>query len=562
MPQKIDIIELLLSRNLITQDAIDKAKEESKRKNLPLEKTLENLGFVTEKDIARTRADALNVPYMDLTDYAIDPEVIKLIPEDTARKCKLIPLFKIADTLTVAMADPLDISAIDKIYNETGKTVEVVVSGETDIMNAILQSYKISEAIAKTVDDIGAGLEIEIKRTGKKGIEAIEEVPVVKAVNLMIMQAVKDKASDIHIEPNQNVLRVRYRIDGVLHEVLQLPTRLQPVIVSRIKVLAGMNIAEKRIAQDGHIEFTYEGEKIDLRVSSYPVILGEKIVIRLLRKTGVMYGIKELGFTSKEFDLFNNIIKQPYGIMLVTGPTGSGKTTTLYAALQEINTLERNIITLEDPVEYQMNILNQSQINPKAGWTFAAGLRSILRQDPDVIMVGEIRDLETAEIAIQAALTGHLVLSTLHTNDAPSTATRLIDMGVEPFLVSASLIGAIAQRLVRLICPNCKEEYKPREDIIKGLFPDKKNLPVFHRGKGCKQCSYTGYKGRLGIYEIMVPNDEIKALIVSKAAPEVITKEARKMGMLSLREEGLYLVTEGKTTIEELIRVTQDEVIR
>ncbi|MBM3252386.1 MAG: type II secretion system protein GspE, partial [Candidatus Omnitrophica bacterium] len=430
-------IDLLIKKGIITQDQLAKAKEEAGKAGLSIEKALDKLGFISEVDIAQIMADSIGVPFMDLSDYLIDSEVIKLVPEATANKYKVVPLFKIGDTLTVAMADPLDVAAIDEIRIK-GKvgTVEPVLATEEMIQKAIDQYY----GAIGNVEELIKGLtkeKLEAKTRGAQGLlEIAEDAPVIKLVNLIITQAVKDKASDIHIEPEEDKVRIRYRIDGVLHEIKDIPKHLQSALASRVKVMAQMDIAETRNAQDGRIQLKMENKNIDLRVSSFPTVHGENIVLRILDKTSVLLGLPELGFNNKDLKEFDKIIRHPNGIILVTGPTGSGKTTTLYAALSTINTMEKNIITIEDPVEYEIPLIRQTQVNPKAGLNFANGLRSIVRQDPDIIMVGEIRDKETAEIAIQASLTGHLVFSTLHTNDAAGALTRLLDMGIEPFLIS------------------------------------------------------------------------------------------------------------------------------
>ncbi|MCX5713046.1 MAG: GspE/PulE family protein, partial [Candidatus Omnitrophica bacterium] len=385
---------------------------------------------------------------------------------------------------------------------------------------------------------------------------AAEEAPVIKLVNLIIMQAVKDKASDIHVEPGEEKVLIRFRIDGILHEIQQIPKHLQSALASRVKVMAKMDISEIRNPQDGRIQLKMESKSLDLRVSTFPTMHGENIVMRILDKSSVILGLKELGFAKNDLAEFDKIVRHPNGIVLVTGPTGSGKTTTLYAALSAINSIEKNIITIEDPVEYEIPLIRQTQVNPRAGLTFANGLRSILRQDPDIIMVGEIRDKETADIAIQASLTGHLVLSTLHTNDAASSLTRLIDMGIEPFLIASSVIGILAQRLVRVICPKCKEKYMPSDEIIKDLGLDQK-IELF-RGKGCMHCRNTGFTGRIGIFELLTVTEEIKNMVTSKRSANEIKKKALEQGMRVLRDDGMEKVKSGITTAEEVLRVTEE----
>lgn len=560
MPKKDTTVDILLAKGLISQEQVEKAKEEMKKTGLPIEKTLEKLGYITEEDIVNTIAESMRVLYIDLKDYLIDAEAIKNVPEDLARKHKIIPLFKIGDILTVAMANPRDIMALDEIRMRSKiPIIEPVLSTEKDIHNAIDQYYGVAgnlEDVIKAIDKTRIPMITMDAQSPKVLTRAAEEAPVVKLVNLIVMQSIKDKASDIHIEPEENLVRVRFRIDGILHEVLIIPKNLQSVIASRIKILAKMDIAETRKPQDGRIGLKMENRALDLRVSTFPTIHGENIVLRILDKSSVILGLVDLGFSEKDLKDFDKLIRMSYGIILVTGPTGSGKTTTLYSALSTINSLEKNIITVEDPVEYELPLVRQTQVNVKAGLTFAAGLRSILRQDPDVVMIGEIRDRETADIAIQASLTGHLVFSTLHTNDAASAVTRLIDMGVEPFLISSSVIGILAQRLVRVICQKCKEKYTPGSEVLKDL--GLKEGTGFYKGKGCDACKNTGYAGRIGIFEFLRLSDDIKKLIVAKTSSEEIKKTALREGMRALHDDGLDKVRKGITTIEEVLRVTKE----
>lgn len=555
------VIDDLVKKGMITKEQLEEAKETSKKTGLPFDKVLIKKGIITEENIAAVLSERLNLPFMDLSDYLIDASVIKLVPESLAHKYKLIPLFKIEETLTVAMADPRDINALDQVRLQSKCEVEPVLATETAIKNAIDQYYSVGagvEEVIKQMDEVKSKAKDRV--ISKEELARIaEDAPVIKLVNLIFIQAVKDKASDIHIEPEERLLRVRYRIDGVLHEGVKPPKSLEAAITSRIKVLAKMDIAEKRKPQDGRIQLKMQGRDIDLRVSSFPTVYGENIVIRLLDKTSVLLGLAELGMRSATLEVYDKLIKRPFGIILVTGPTGCGKTTTLYASLSIINSAEKNIITIEDPVEYQLNMIRQTQINPKAGLTFASGLRSILRQDPDIIMVGEVRDIETAEIAIQAALTGHLVFSTLHTNDAAGALTRLIDMGIEPFLISSSIIGVLAQRLVRVICPKCKEKLIPTEAMLEDLQLKRADDIAFYRGKGCPHCRDTGYIGRTGIFELLVINDDIKKLIIAKAPVDEIKKEAMASGMKTLRDDGIEKALAGVTSVEEALRVTQEE---
>ena len=552
----------LLEKGVITQKQLNNAKEESERTGLPIDKALINLGAVTLEAIMRIRADMFGVVYVDLGDYLIDPEVIRLVPEDTVKKCLSVPLFKIGDTLTVAMVDPSDIDAIDEIRRQSKcKAIDPVLSTEDDIRSAIDKFYGVGEDVEEVIKDLDQERESDIAEvTEAKMLEQMaEEKPIIRLVNLIIMQAVKDRASDIHIEPEEHNLRIRFRIDGVLRQKRIIPRQLQGAVISRVKILAKLDIAERRKPQDGRVGLRMENRPIDLRVSTYPTVYGENVVLRILDKATLILGLDELGFAGKTREKYERIISFPYGIILVTGPTGSGKTTTLYASLTKINSMERNIITVEDPIEYELPLIRQSQINPKAGVTFAAGLRSILRQDPDIIMVGEIRDQETAEIAIHSALTGHLVFSTLHTNTACGAVTRLIDMGVESFLVESSLIGVLAQRLVRKICPKCKEKYKPKKELLKELgLTELEGKEIYH-GKGCKHCDNSGYKGRLGLFELLLVDEQVKDLILRKASSDKIEEHARsKQGMAIMWEDGIEKILSGITTIDEVARVIQE----
>jgi type IV pilus assembly protein PilB len=553
MPQKFEIIDLLVKQGVISQEQLAKAKDETKRTGLSLERAMQKLGFINEEDIARILADSLGLAYLNLEDYIMDMELIKLIPEASARKYKVIPLFKIANSLNIGMVNPQDIVALDQVRHLTKiDTVEPIVVSEKSLEKVIDSSYGVSGSIEEIVRSIDKE---KIVESAKRGVaEVAEEAPIVKIVNIMVMQAVKERASDIHIEPEEDNFRVRYRIDGILREVNILPKNLQSAVISRVKILAKMDIAESRKPQDGRIRLKVESRDLDIRVSTFPTVHGENIVMRLLDKSSVLLGLKEVGFT-EELGVFEKLIRRPNGIILVTGPTGSGKTTTLYAALTAISSMEKNIITIEDPVEYELPLIRQTQINPKAGITFANGMRAILRQDPDIIMVGEIRDKETAEIAIQAALTGHLVFSTLHTNDAPSAVTRLIDMGVEPFLISSSVIGILAQRLVRLVCNKCKEEYSPERQVLKDLGISESSR--FFRGKGCNACKNTGFLGRSAIFELCLVNDEIKKMIEARRPADEIKKKAISLGMKTLRDDGLKKAKAGLVSLEEVLEVTQ-----
>jgi len=488
--------------------------------------------------------------YVDLDNYLIDEKLIKLVPESLARRYQIVPLFKIGDTLTLAMADPHNIFALDEVRLKSGCEVEAVISTDIQLKTAINRYYGVRDSIK---DVIKGFAEEDSKPSG------VKEAPAIKLLNLIITQAIRDGASDIHLEPDENSLRTRYRIDGLLHEVSSIPKDLQSAIISRVKVMGNMDIAESRIAQDGRSNIKMEGKDIELRISTFPTIYGENLVLRILDQSTASMRLEDLGFSPEILRTYETLIKRPHGIMLITGPTGSGKTTTLYASLNTINSPEKNIITIEDPVEYRLKLIRQTQINPKAGVTFATAIRSILRQDPDVIMLGEIRDLVTAETAIRAASTGHLVFSTLHTNDAPGALTRLIDMGVEPYLTSSSVAGVLAQSLVRTICPKCKESYKPKEQEIKDLAITRTKDLVFYRGKGCKNCWQTGYKGRIALFELLAVNDSIRDLILKRASSTMIRDAARKtQGMKTMLEDGLQKVIDGVSTLEEVKRVTME----
>jgi len=556
MDKRIEVVDLLLKEGLITSEQLDKAREETKRTGLDLENTLVRLEFISEEDIANTLAHALGVPFIDLSDYLIDAELIKLVPENLVRRYKAVPLFKIGNSLTLAMIDPQDVIALDQIRKACKiDSIEPVLATEKGIQHILDSYYGTSGSVEEVTKSIDKKTMLDGEQ--RETVEVAEEPPIIKLVNIMIMQAVRDRASDIHIEPEENLLRTRYRIDGILHEVNTLPKKLQSAIISRIKVIANMDIAVSRKPQDGKVSMNLENKDIEIRVSTFPTVHGENVVMRLLDKSSVLLNLKALGISQDIFDDLDKLIRRSNGIILVTGPTGSGKTTTLYAALSSINSMEKNIITVEDPVEYELPLIRQTQVNPKAGITFANGLRSILRQDPDIIMVGEIRDKDTADIAIQAALTGHLVFSTLHTNDAPSTLTRLLDMGVEPFLISSSVIGVLAQRLVRTICDKCKEKYVPTEAVLGDLGMQEQ--VEFFKGKGCAKCKNIGFLGRIGIFELIIINEDIRKMISERRSADQIKKVAVEQGMKTLRDDGLSKVKEGLTTPDEVLRVTRIE---
>ncbi len=560
--EKKSLGESLVQEGVITEGQYKEAQAEERRTGKRLRTILVKMGFMAEEDLVAFLSEKLNIPRIELSNYLIDPKIVELVPEALARKYELIAVLKIGDRLTCAMVDPWNIFALDEIRAKTGLTIEPSVATEAEVKKALNEHYGAKgsmEDLIKSIDEeklgVGGGKELDVKKL--KGI--VEEPVVIKLVNLIIMKAVKEGASDIHIEPEEETLKTRLRVDGMMHEIDSPPKHLQSAIISRIKIMANLDIAERRIPQDGRFTMKMEGKQIDVRVSSVPTIYGENVVMRLLDASSALLTLEQLGFSKQMLEKYGKLIIRPHGIILVTGPTGSGKTTTLYASLDKINTTEKNIITIEDPVEYKLPGVRQIQVDTKVDLTFANGLRSILRQDPNIIMVGEIRDLETAQIAIQAALTGHLVFSTLHTNDAPGAITRMIDMGVEPFLVSSSVIGILAQRLVRKICEGCKEKHIPTKEELKdiGLRPDDKI--AFYKGKGCPRCMNTGYKGRVSIYELMLSDDNIRNAIVAKSQADEIRKFARSAGMTALMEDGIEKVKAGVTTVEEVLRVTREE---
>jgi type IV pilus assembly protein PilB len=549
--------EFLTDEKVISAAQLQTARMEAEKTGEALSHVLMRLGMAPEQKVQQYYTEYCGIPLADLK--KIDPQAITLIPEMSARRYHLIPLHQREKKLQIAMSDPLNIIVADEIKFRTGLEIEIAVARDSDIITAINQHYGGSGTVNEILKDIDPkSLHIGEEEADLSKLQSLaEEAPIIKLVNTLISQAFRDRASDIHVEPDENILRVRHRIDGILYDVATLPKYLQPAVTSRIKIMAEMNIAVKRAPQDGRFQINIEGAPIDTRVSTFPTIYGENVVMRLLDARSILMSLEDLGFPAMVLKQFKELIKLPYGIILVTGPTGSGKTTTLYAALNTLNSPKKNIMTVEDPVEYHLFGIRQAQINVKAGLTFASGLKSILRQDPDIIMVGEIRDLETAEIAVHAALTGHLVLSTLHTNDAPSALTRLIDMGVEPFLISSSVIGVLAQRLVRTICKNCKEPYTPFPETLTELGADLPDKNVtFYAGKGCDVCKGIGFKERSGIFELLVMNDAIKEMVIAKSSVSLIRKKAAEAGMTTLRRSGIEKVLKGVTTIDEVMQVT------
>jgi type IV pilus assembly protein PilB len=512
------------------------------------------LGFIEEKTLFKGLEYLFHIPYIDITEISIDKEASSTISEALAKKHCLIPVKKVDKVLTVIMADPLNFYAIDDVKNASGMDVSVAIAPKRDILNAIDRYYG-SEIAEKAFDDLKKEYSnMNLANLSEISASEINSAPVVRLINSILKHAIKSNASDIHIEPTEKDVRIRFRIDGQLQEVMSSAISTHSAIITRIKIMGSMDIAEKRIPQDGRVETILDEQKIDLRISMLPTVYGEKVVIRILGGSSGALDRKALGLSDTNTILFDKIVASPNGIILISGPTGSGKTTTLYSLLKEINKPEVNIITVEDPVEYKLAGINQVQVNVKAGLTFANGLRSILRQDPDIIMIGEIRDSETAEIAIRASITGHLVLSTIHTNDAASSVSRLVDMGIEPYLVSSSLVGVVAQRLVRNICPRCKVPYRPSHSemlLLKMKDPD----PIY-KGEGCPTCNFTGYKGRSGIHEILVVSKEIRELVNRGASIDQLQAMAMRQGTITLRQSCTDLVLSGVTTIEEMIKVT------
>ncbi len=557
--------KVLTAAKLITEDQLQKALLVQKKDGGRLGSILIKLSFIEEDRLLKFLSQQYGIPAIDLTKIQIDLAVTKLVPAEVVLKYHVIPIKRSGATLSLAMVDPTDVFAVDDIKFMTGYEIEPMVASEAAVMAAIAKSYDTSskqlQTVLKDLETQEAASPTIIREEEEdigKLKEAVEEVPVVKLANLILTEAVKKKVSDIHIEPYEHNFRVRYRLDGSLYEVMAPPKKLQAALTSRIKIMANLDIAERRLPQDGRIKMRFEDKEVDLRVSSLPCLFGEKIVMRLLDKSNLTLDLTKLGFDTKALENFMKAIGSPYGMVLVTGPTGSGKTTTLYSALNYINTIDVNIMTAEDPVEYNLMGINQVQMKDEIGLNFAAALRSFLRQDPDIIMVGEIRDYETAEIGVKAALTGHLVLSTLHTNDAPSTINRLLNMGIEPFLVASSVVMILAQRLVRRVCKDCKEVEKiPVPTLVKaGMSEEDAKNAVCYKGKGCSTCSDTGYKGRLALYEVMPIGEEVRELILQGASSDEIKKRAVGAGMKTLRMSGLAKVREGLTTLEEVVDST------
>jgi type IV pilus assembly protein PilB len=572
--------DLLVSENLITAAQLDEAVELQRRSGTRLAQCLVKLGYVNDEDIAKVLSRRYGVPSINLSYFEIDPAVIQLIPRETAQKYHLLPLSRVGSVLTIAMLDPTNVTALDDIKFMTGFNIEPVVASESSITEAIEKYYgsphaielkKVMESISHAEEEGIAGeldADLELQTGPEEQVDlaelerAAEEAPVVKLVNLILVDALRRGASDIHLEPYEKEYRVRFRMDGILYNIMTPPLKLRDAIISRLKIMAKLDISEKRLPQDGRIlmKMRHQGKRkeLDFRVSVLPTLYGEKVVLRLLDKDNLMLDMTRLGFEPESLAKFEQAILKPYGMVLVTGPTGSGKTNTLYSAISRLNTPETNIMTAEDPVEFQLQGINQVQMKEQIGLNFAAALRAFLRQDPNIILVGEIRDFETAEIAIKAALTGHLVLSTLHTNDAPSTISRLMNMGIEPFLVATSVHLIAAQRLVRRICKACKEEIPTPQKVFveAGFSPEEAKKLKIYKGKGCPLCNGTGYKGRVGLCEVMEITDDIRELVLVGASALELRKKSIENGMISLRGSGLRKIKDGVTTLDEVLRET------
>ena len=556
---------VLTKMGKVTREQVYEALKIQKERKAPIGKLLTELGYVVERDVKEALAGQAGMRFVDLSDFEIDEETVISLPAETVKAYQVVPIAHAGGRkLTIAMKSPDNFRAVDDLRLLMGFEVDAVVADGAQIDALIAKHYAVSESVMDVVSDMAKDDRFQAlaDRDGSIDLDAVMEIAednkVIKLLNLVLLQAIKDKASDIHFEPFEDEYKIRYRIDGVLYEMVPPPAYLGPAITSRIKVMANLDIAEHRLPQDGRVELVVGGAPIDLRVSVLPTMFGESCVLRVLDRSNVELNLDRVGLGEENLEILHGLIHKPNGIVIVTGPTGSGKTTTLYAALQELNKVSEKILTAEDPVEYDIDGLIQVQINAEVGLTFAAALRSFLRQDPDIILVGEIRDLETAEIAVQASLTGHLVFSTLHTNDAPSSITRLLDLGLESFLLTATIEGIVAQRLVRTICPKCKEPYDPTEEQLMelALTPDDVQGRQLFRGRGCDNCFNSGYKGRLGLFEIMTLDDDMRDLIMKEASTEVLRVEARTKGMLTLRDAGMRAIFEGQTTIDEVVRET------
>ena len=561
--------ELCLEQGLINQEQLARALELQKERGGRLGEILEQMNLLSPAQRYQILSQQLGLPFKEkISEQELEPELCQDIPISFVKQYELLPLRRENGRVVVASADPLNFYPLEDLARLLESELELVVSPAEEILSAINRVYdRLGRSAEGVIDDLreeedNLSLLAQEIEEPQDLLEASDEAPIIRFVNSLLYQAIKERASDIHIEPFERDVVVRFRIDGVLYEILRAPKRLQSSIISRIKIMGGLNIAEKRLPQDGRIRIKIAGRDIDIRLSTLPTAFGERVVMRLLDRSQVLLQLEDLGFSQENLRIMNELIQHTHGIILVTGPTGSGKTTTLYGALQKINTPDKNIITIEDPIEYQIPGIGQIQVNPKINLTFANGLRSIVRQDPDVILVGEIRDAETAEIAIQASLTGHLVFSTLHTNDAPSAITRLVEMGIEPFLISSSVLAILAQRLVRVLCKDCREPDEPDLEILRALEGEKwLEQGKFYRAVGCEKCLNTGYIGRTGIFELLLVDDEIRQMINRRADSNEIKQVARKKGMLTLREDALRKASLGITSLAEVMRVTQEDIV-
>ena len=559
--------ELLVETGLLAKDKLVEALEAQKESGKRLGETLIDMEVISEEEMAFALAMQLKIPYVDLSQHEVKGDIIGAIPEEVSRKFVCVPISLKNNILDVAMADPLDLNMMKDLQFITGYNIQPAISTTTHILQVLQKHYHPEKTIGEISDEFGGEELMEFlpeedvnQEEEADNLQDMKDSPFVKMVDLIIRNAIKKGASDVHIEAQENQVRVRNRVDGVLQDSIKLPKWTQPIIISRIKVLGGMDIAEKRLPQDGRIKVRAKNVSVDLRVSTLPTYYGEKAVIRILNKESSFLSVKDLGFSPKSLDAINNFISQPQGMILITGPTGSGKTSTLYACLKQVMSDEVNIITVEDPVEYELGGINQVQIHEKVGLTFPYVLRSILRQDPNVIMVGEIRDEETAEIALQSSLTGHLVLSTLPTNDAPAAVTRLMDIGMPPYMIASSLIGIVAQRLVRKICPDCKEEYVPETNLLSRMGLDKRDLPFkFYHGAGCSTCGNVGYKGRTVIEEVMIMGRQIRELIQAGASDDKLREAAMATGMTTLGISGMNRIEQGITTLDEVLKAVQQK---
>lgn len=552
------LVDILIDEELVDRDTLLEAHATSQESGLPMGRVLVQSGALTEPQLVRVLAMQVGLEFVDFTDFTPDSGARRKLSGAVCKQHTAMPVRVEDGVLVVALADPGNVVALDDLRNASGMQVQPAVAVRDDLRQIINRCYRNDSDI----DELTTALHQESTAFQEAQAALVadteSDAPVVKYVNLMITQAISDRASDIHVEPGEHEMRVRYRIDGVLHEVMRSPASVSNGVISRLKVMADMDIAERRKPQDGRLSVNHEGRKIDLRVAALPTVWGEKVVMRILDNSTAQMALEDLGFSDDNFDRFRLSYTKPYGMILVTGPTGSGKSTTLYATLNIVSRPEINVITVEDPVEYRIPGINQVQVNAKAGMTFAAALRSILRADPDVVLIGEIRDAETAQIAVEAALTGHLVLSTLHTNDSASAVTRLTEMGIEPFLVGSALDAVVAQRLARRLCDRCKEPYEPSEEELTGSgypFDVSEGSPTLHRPGGCSRCSQTGYRGRVALHEVMTVTSEIEKLAIARASGSQIDEVARSQGMAGLREDGWLKVLQGVTSVEELLRV-------